>query len=152
MIHTDQKGFINGRIIGENTRLIFDIINKHSASDLHELIVLINFEKAFDSLSWEFILKVLGLFYFIEKVISWVRSLQSNSTSKILQNGNLSETIHPGRGCRQGDLIYPYLFVLAAEFLAEAIRTNKKIEVLTMSKQEHKISLHVDDTTQKNLS
>ena len=28
LIHPDQKGFINGRFIGENTRLTFDIINE----------------------------------------------------------------------------------------------------------------------------
>ena len=41
LIHIDQKGFINGRFIGENTRLIYGIINKHSASNLNGLIVLL---------------------------------------------------------------------------------------------------------------
>ena len=48
--------FINRRFIGENTRLIHDIINEHTASYLKGLIILIDFEKAFDSLSWKFIL------------------------------------------------------------------------------------------------
>ena len=69
------------------------------------------------------------------RTFTWVRSLQLSSTSKILHNGNLSETIHLRRGCTQGDPIAFYLFVLATEFLAEAIRTNKKIEGLTMSKK-----------------
>ena len=81
------------------------------------------------------------------KTISWVRSLQLNSTSKVLQNGNLSYTIHLGRVCRQGDPRSPYLFVLAVELLAEAVRTIKNIEGLVMLKQEHKISLYADDTT-----
>ena len=45
------------------------------------------------------------------------------------------------------DSISPYLFVLSAEFLAEAIRTNNNIEGITLYKQEHKISLHANDTS-----
>ena len=73
--------------------------------------------------------------------------MQTNSNSKILQNGHLSDNINLGRGCRQGDPISPYLFVLAAEFLAEAIRTNTNIEGLTLHQKEHKLSQYADDTT-----
>ena len=52
-----------------------------------------------------------------------------------------------GRGCRQGDPILPYLFVLAAEFLSEAIRTNTKIVGIKIFEQEHKISQYADDTS-----
>ena len=60
LIHTDQKGFINGRFIGENTRLIYDIIHECSQQNSKGLIVLIDFEKAFDSISWTFIRKSIN--------------------------------------------------------------------------------------------
>ena len=41
----------------------------------------------------------------------------------------------------------PYLFVIAAEILAEAVRSNKQIEGITLHKQVHKISQYADDTT-----
>ena len=41
----------------------------------------------------------------------------------------------------------PYIFVMAAEILAEAIRSNKNIEVINIYKQEHKVSQYADDTT-----
>ena len=89
----------------------------------------------------------MEIFNFGEEVKNWVRSLQINSTSKILQNGHLSDEIALGRGCRQGDPISPYLFVLAAEFLAEAIRSYTNIKGLTILEKEHKLSLYADDTT-----
>ena len=95
----------------------------------------------------EFIQKTLQMLNFGNKIISWVKSLQINSSSKILQNGNLSGKIKLGRGCRQGDPVSPYLFVIVAEILAEAIRSNKNIEGITIYKKEHKISLYADDTT-----
>ena len=54
------------------------------------LVILIDFEKAFDSISWKFISKTLEIFNFGEKSINWVKSLQKGSTSKILQNESFS--------------------------------------------------------------
>ena len=52
-------------------------------------MVLIDFKKAFDTLSWDYIRKSLEFFIFSETVITLVMSLQEHSNSKILQNGNL---------------------------------------------------------------
>ena len=62
LIHPDQKGFVNNRFIGENTRLTYDIINESNKQNKDGLIILIDFEKAFDAISWSFILKSLKIF------------------------------------------------------------------------------------------
>ena len=147
LINPDQKGFINGRFLGENTIIIYDIIEECNNQNSKALLILIDFEKAFDSISLEFITKTLKKFNFGENSIDWVQSLQLGSTSKILQNGNFSKKITLERGCRQGDPVSPYLFVLAAELLAEAVRSNKEIQGITLYNQEHKISLYADDTS-----
>ena len=108
------------------------------------MIILIDFKKAFDSISWKFISKSLEVFNFGNKNINWIKSLQIGSTSKIFQNGNFLDQITLGRGCRQGS---PYLFVIAAEVMAEAIRENIYEEGITLHTQEYKISLYADDTT-----
>ena len=136
LIHPDQKGFVNNRFIGENTRLMYDIINECNTQNIDGLILLIDFEKAFDSISWSFISKTLEILNFGIDTIKWVESLQTGSTSTILQKGNFSDILTLGRGCRQGDPISPYLFVLAAEILAEAIRANKQIEGFKLFKKD----------------
>ena len=96
---------------------------------------------------WISLQKLLRNFNFGISTINWIKSLQIGSSSKILQNGNFSNKINLERGCRQGDPVSPYLFVLAAETLAKAIRSNKEIKGITLYRQEHKISLYADDTT-----
>jgi hypothetical protein len=67
---------------------------------------LIDFEKAFDSISWDFLLSVLKFFNFGESIINWVKVFYNNISSAltaVIQGGNLSEYFQIGRGCRQGD-------------------------------------------------
>ena len=58
LIHADQTGFIAGRYIGENTRLVYDIMHYTEENKIPGLLLLVDFEKAFDSISWSFLYKV----------------------------------------------------------------------------------------------
>ena len=51
IIHTDQKGFIKGRFIGENIRLTNDTIYECEVQNRDGLIILLDFSKAFDVIS-----------------------------------------------------------------------------------------------------
>ena len=57
LIHQDQKGFMANRSITDNTRLMMDLILEVERQDESGLILLVDYEKAFDSLSWGFISK-----------------------------------------------------------------------------------------------
>ena len=57
IISKEQKGFLEGRSIADCSRLMFDIIHSCECINIDGLILLVDFEKAFDSLSWEFIQK-----------------------------------------------------------------------------------------------
>ena len=57
IIHTDQRSFIPGRYIGENTIEILSIIDKLEIEDKPGLLISINFYKAFDTMEWSFIQK-----------------------------------------------------------------------------------------------
>jgi hypothetical protein len=50
LISTDQTGFIPGRYIGENCRLIYDILHFTGENDIPGILLLIDFEKEFDSI------------------------------------------------------------------------------------------------------
>lgn len=65
----------------------------------------------------------------------------------MIQNGIISEYFYPERGCRQGDPISPYLFLLCAEILGILIRNEKDIKGIIIDGEEYKISQYADDTS-----
>ena len=147
LINPNQTGFVQNRFIGENTRLTLDILTESIKENTSGLLILVDFEKAFDSISWDYISKILKSFNFSDSSIQVVKSLQKNSLSKIIQNGHSSEIIKLARGCRQGDPISPYIFVLAVELLGVSIRENTELQGYTVKGREHRISQFADDTT-----
>ena len=91
LIHEDQKGFISGRFIGENIRLIYDGLFEVRNQDIPGLILSIDFEKAFDTISWKFIEKTLKYFNFGPSIIKWIKIFQTGAESCIIQNGCMSD-------------------------------------------------------------
>ena len=142
-----QTGFIKGRQIIDSTRLIYDILHSTESKNIPGLIMLIDFEKAFDSLSWKFLYKVMSFFGYSENLIQWIKLFNTDIRAYVLQCGFLSEQIPIKRGCRQGDPISPYLFLLGAEILALLIRFNPKILGILLEGIEFKLTQFADDTT-----
>ena len=146
LIHEDQKGFIAGRFIGENIRLIYDILFETKQQEIPGLLLSIDFQQAFDSVSWKFITKTLDYFNFGPSFKKWINIFQNGSESCILQNGHMSDYFCLQRGCRQGDPISPYIFILCAEVLSHVIRKDTNINGIVINKNEFKLSQYADDT------
>ncbi|KAK6171730.1 hypothetical protein SNE40_018168 [Patella caerulea] len=147
IISNSQTGFIKGRYIGENTRLLFDLLHYTENNDIPGLLILIDFEKAFDSVAWSFVYKVLDFFNFCDTIKNWIKIFNNNILSSVIQHGHLSESFNVKRGCRQGDPIAPYIFILCAEILSMLVKNNKLIGGIVIGKTEHVISQYADDTT-----
>ncbi|KAL9959711.1 hypothetical protein ACROYT_G033060 [Oculina patagonica] len=147
LINHDQTGFLKGRFIGENIRLIDCIIQYATEKNIPGLLLFIDFEKAFDSLEWSFIYDTLRTFGFGASLTNWVKTLYNNTESCVLNNGWASDFFEIQRGVRQGCPLSPYLFILSAEILAIAIRNNTNIKGISVNDEEIKISQYADDTT-----
>ena len=147
IIHDSQKGFMKGRYIGENIRLLYDTILLTEKENIPGLLLMIDFEKAFDSVSWVFIEKALKFFNFPNNIISWFKILYKKANSCVSFNGQYSNWFKLHRGCRQGDPISPYLYLICAEILSLMIRQNKKIKGITLRDKDVLLSLFADDTT-----
>ncbi len=146
IINENQKGFITGRYIGENIRLMYDLMFLTETMNIPGMLLLIDFEKAFDSVSHTFLKKILKNFNFGPSIQKWVQLFYNQASSSVLVNGFLSESFTVQRGCRQGDSLSPYLFLLCAEVLGLMIRNNKNIKGISIDNVEYKLSQYADDT------
>ena len=152
VIGLGQEGFVDGRYMGEVTRLLYDTIHDaYSTKGKKGVIMSIDFEKAFDSVSFSFMKKVIELAGFPKIMQKWVTILLNDFKSHINHAGNLLRLIELGRGARQGDPIASILFVLAIEILLIAIRNNPKIEPYRFQGSVHtqsiqnKVGAYADD-------
>ena len=147
LISETQTGFVSGRYIGESTRLVYDIMDFTERHDISGQLMLIDFEKAFDSISWNFIYKTLKFFGFGNNLVRWVQLFNQDITARVLQCGFMSDAINIERGCRQGDPISPYLYILAGQVQSILISQCDEIKGINIKGQEFKIIQYADDTT-----
>ncbi len=147
IIHDNQTGYIKGRYIGANARLIQDYFENCENFQIPGILLFLDFEKAFDSLEWNFMLATLSKFNFGDKFINWVKILYNKPLISIKNNGWLSCDISLERGVRQGCPLSALLFVIAVEIMAINIRNDNKITGLTNLDNEIKQLMYADDTT-----
>ena len=147
LIHSDQTGFVKGRYIRENIRLINDIMETTKSQNLPGMLTSLDFRKAFDSLEWPFIAKTLDYFYFGSDIKRWVSTFYTNIESTVVNNGYTTNWFKPSKGIRQGCPLSPYLFILSAELLSNKIRQDSTVKGIKVFGKEIKLSQFADDTT-----
>ena len=127
MINKNQSAYIKGRYIGENARLILDIFEYCEEFADEGILLFVDFEKAFDSVEWNFMFKTLQKFKFKEKFLKWIKILYTNPIFKIKNNGWISKTCSMNRGIRQGCPISAILYLFVAEILILKLKQNKEV-------------------------
>lgn len=85
------------------------------------MILKLNYEKAYDRVSWNFIFQILECRGFSEKWISWIRQIVVGAFVGVMVNGEESSFFKPGKGLRQGDPISPLLFNLVSDVLTRML-------------------------------
>ena len=147
IIHENQSGFVSNRKLEFTVRTIQDLMYYSDENDLLSYFLFVDFEKAFDLLEWNIIVKSLEKFNFGQDSIKWIQTFYNNISSCIINNGHTCQYFQIGRGVRQGDPLSPYLFIICIELLSIAIRQNDQIKGIKIAENEIKLLQFADDLT-----
>jgi len=105
----------------------------------------IDISKAFNTLDWEFLLKVLQQFGFDQKFCLWIKNILNFAYLSVSINGAQKGYFQCKRGVRQGDPLSPLLFCIAEDVLIRGISKlveEGKLDLIKASSQ-HNIPSHV---------
>ena len=147
IINSDQTGYIKGRFIGENVRLIQDVMFYTKREEQPGIAIFLDFRKAFDTIEWNYLQTALKTFNFGPDMLNWFQVIYHQVSSCVLHNGHASDFFLLERGVRQGCPLSGLLFVVGIELLARALKKDPTIKGIKVDQKEIKITQYADDTT-----
>ncbi|CAI5969000.1 unnamed protein product [Closterium sp. NIES-65] len=121
VISKEQFGFLPGRRLTDVVSLVADLIETAKNEDSDWYLLLIDFEKAYDSVQRGFMLETIAKLGFPPRFVGWIETLHRDLHTRLCINGWTGEQIQMRKGVRQGCPLAPYLFLCAVEPLSRLV-------------------------------
>ncbi|KAJ9561549.1 hypothetical protein OSB04_006709 [Centaurea solstitialis] len=116
LVSCTQSAFIPARRIVDNILMAHElVVGYHLNVGQPRCAFKIDIRKAYDMVSWDFLLNMLSGFGFHPALVRWVKEMITTPSFSIALNGEVSGFFKGQRGIRQGDPLSPYLFTLVME-------------------------------------
>ena len=143
IIGETQSAFLQGRYILDGVLIANEVIEELRKTKRKGLVFKVDFEKAYDSVEWDFLLDTLKMMGFGVRWCNWSRTCLQSALVSVLINGAPTEEFKMNRGLRQGDPLAPFLFLAVAECLNALMceaREKGLFEGLAVGKEKVEIS------------
>lgn len=122
-----QIGFVPNRCILDNIFLAFEATEWTLETNQNLSMLLLDFKKAYDRVSWTFLRKTMEKMGFHETWVKQVMSLNINATTSIIVNITQFKTFRLQRSVKQGCPLAPYLFLLLSMCWAKCCNTQPTV-------------------------
>jgi hypothetical protein len=148
LISQAQCAFVQSRTIHENYKLVANTARYLHRKNLPAVLMKIDISKAFDTLSWEFLLEVLRRRGFGVVFRNLICGVLRTAYTLVMINGARGTPINLARGVRQGDPLSPTLFILAMDTVQAIFKWAVDRGLLTelkLSQTIPRVSIYADD-------
>ena len=112
-----QSAFVANRQILDGPFILNELFQWCKKKKKQTMIFKVDFEKAYDSVRWDYLNDVLKKFGFGDKWCGWIRSCLYSSKGSVIVNGSPTNEFQFHRGLKQSDPLSPFLFLLIMESL-----------------------------------
>jgi len=112
-----QSAFIEGRHMLHSVLIANETIEEAKRCHKPCIVFKVDYEKAYNSVSWEFFIYMMSRMGFCSKWIKWMEGCLKSAFVSVLVNGSPSSEFFPQKGLRQGDPLSPLLLNIVVEAL-----------------------------------
>ncbi|MCH79554.1 cysteine-rich receptor-like protein kinase [Trifolium medium] len=117
-----QSAFVKDRQILDGILIVNEVVDEARKCKKELLLFKVDFEKAYDSVEWDYLDTVMQKMSFPFLWRKWIKECVGTAIASVLVNGSPTDEFPMERGLRQGDPLSPFLFLLAAEGLNVMMR------------------------------
>lgn len=121
VVSIELPTFVKNRQILDGPLMVNELMAWFKKKKKQMMILNIDFEKAYDSISWNYLDQVMRLMNFPPIWCECIRACLHSARSSVMINGSPTKEFRLFRGLRKGDSLSPFLFILAMGGLHVAI-------------------------------
>ncbi|KAG6413120.1 hypothetical protein SASPL_125821 [Salvia splendens] len=130
LISETQSAFVKNRKILDGALIAKEVVWWLKKTRQKAAILKLDFQKAYDTVRWDFLEETLVGMGFGRKWIIWIIECVRTASMSILVNGSPTSSFHLQRGLRQEDSLSPFLFLLVAETFSRLVCRGKDLGIL----------------------